>query len=196
MKEYTEALGPSDDARPRDFSDLATESELTAWLTAIPASKPTLSIAFSLDATEIGVSYRVGEARSIPMGRVDELKTILENPAFPKSAADVKTVTRALLDRNINAAGFTDDPSLYAFLLDADPGGCSLGAMVERRTELKPGPRADERAHFTHELTERLRPEIVRRSETPPNTLPRSLRANRTPSRRPCSRAWNTRESA
>ena len=43
--------------------------------------------------------------------------------------------------------------------------------MVERRLELKPGPRADERAHFTHELTERLRPEIQRRSETPTNTL-------------------------
>src|SRR5262249_3583634 len=49
------------------------------------------------------------------------------------------------------------------FLLDAEPGGCSLEAMVERRLELKPGPRADERAHFTHELTEKLRPEIERR---------------------------------
>src|SRR6185437_14369008 len=59
-----------------------------------------------------------------------------------------------------------DDPTLYAFLLDADLSGCSLEAMVERRLELKPGPRADERAAFTHELTERLRPDLARRSTT------------------------------
>ncbi len=36
--------------------------------------------------------------------------------------------------------------------------------MVERRLELKPGPRADERAHFAWELNERLRPEVQKRS--------------------------------
>ena len=35
--------------------------------------------------------------------------------------------------------------------------------MVERRLDLRTGPRADERALFIHELNERLRPEIDRR---------------------------------
>jgi DNA polymerase-1 len=170
LKEYTEAIGPSDDKRERDFAPLASQDELAAWLATIPSDKP-LSLAFSLDRSDIGLSWRAGEARSLPSARIGELRPTLENPSFPKSAADVKTLTRALLERHIKPAGFTEDPSLYAFLLDADPGGCSLEAMVERRLELRPGPRGDERACFTHELAERLRPEIVSRSASPPNTL-------------------------
>jgi DNA polymerase-1 len=170
LKEYTESLAPSEDTRPRDFAPLATAADLSAWLAAIP-SGATLSLAFSTDGADLGMSWREGEARSIPVSRLPELQIVLEDPAFPKSAADVKCLTRALLERNIAAEGFSDDPTLYAFLLDADLAGCSLEAMVERRLELKPGPRADERAHFTHELTERLRPEIARRSVTPPHTL-------------------------
>ena len=169
LKEYTESVAPSEDARPRDFAPLATAADVVAYVGRTPTSaadahvRP-LSVALSLDGAEIGLSWREGEARSIPLSRLEELQPVLEDGTFPKSAADVKTLTRALLDRNITAAGFTDDPSLYAFLLDADPGGCALDAMVQRRLELKPGPRADERAHFTHELTERLRPELQRRS--------------------------------
>ncbi|MES1258163.1 MAG: DNA polymerase I, partial [Acidobacteriota bacterium] len=51
--------------------------------------------------------------------------------------------------------------------LDADPGGCSLETMVERRLDLRPGPRADERALYVHELNERLRPEVIRRQLYP-----------------------------
>ncbi len=170
LKEYAEAMGPSDDKRERDFAPLATAAKLSAWLAAVPSGKP-VAVAFGLDRTEIGLSWRTGEARGIPVGRIEELRPALENPALPKCAADVKTLTRALLGLGITPAGFTEDPSLYAFLLDADPGGCSLEAMVERRLELRPGPRADERAHFTHELAERLRPEIVRRSAASSATL-------------------------
>ena len=109
------------------------------------------------------MSWRESEARSIPISRAGELRAVLEDPTIPKSAADLKNFQRTLLGLQITPAGFADDPSLYAFLLDAEPGGCSLEAMVERRLELKPGPRADERAHFTHELTEKLRPELERR---------------------------------
>ena len=162
LKELTEAAGPAEDARPRDFASLATAAELTAWLAGIPAEKP-LSIALGSDRTEVGLSWREGEARGIPASRMEELRAILEDAGLPKSTADLKTLTRLLLGHGITAAGFTDDPSLYSFLLDADPGGCALDTMVERRLELRPGPRADERAHFTHEITERLRPEVKRR---------------------------------
>src|SRR5205814_2153610 len=56
------------------------------------------------------------------------------------------------------------DAALYGFLLDADPASCSFEAMVERRLDLRPGPRADERALYVHELVERLRPEVMRRN--------------------------------
>ena len=164
LKEYSESVGPADDARPRDFAPLATAVELADWLASARPGE-TLSVAFGLDHSDIGLSFRAGEARSLHTGRIGELRPALEDAAIPKAAADVKTLTRALLERHVTPAGFTDDPSLYAFLLDADPGGCSLDAMVERRLELRPGPRADERAYFTHELAERLRPELTRRGE-------------------------------
>src|SRR6185437_10387922 len=58
--------------------------------------------------------------------------------------------------------------SPYFFLLGAHPRGCSLDAVVGHPLQLKPGPRADERACFTHELTELLRPEILRRESMQP----------------------------
>ncbi|HVV45721.1 MAG TPA: DNA polymerase I [Bryobacteraceae bacterium] len=167
LKEYTESLGVAEDTRPRDFATLATADETAAWLAARPADK-TLSFSFSSDCGEIGMSWQESEARAVPVSRVSELRETLENPAVPKSAADLKNFQRTLLGLQIEPAGFGDDPSLYSFMLDADPGSCSLDAMVERRLELKPGPRADERACFTHELTELLRPEIQRRESMLP----------------------------
>jgi DNA polymerase-1 len=162
LKEYTESLGPSDDNRPRDFAVLPTAEETAAWLAKRPADK-TLSFAFSSDCGELGMSWNEGEARSVPISRIEELRATLEDPDIPKATPDLKNSLRTLLGLQIQPHGFRDDPSLYSFLLDADPGGCSLEAMVERRLELKPGPRADERAHFAHELNALLRPEIQRR---------------------------------
>ncbi|HVW08560.1 MAG TPA: DNA polymerase I [Bryobacteraceae bacterium] len=167
LKEYTESLGPSEDNRPRDFATLATADDTAAWLAARPAEK-TLSFSFSSDCGEIGMSWKEGEARAVPVSRVSELRAVLENPEIPKSTADLKNFQRTLLGLQIEPQGFGDDPSLYSFLLDADPGSCSLESMIERRLELKPGPRADERACFTHELSELLRPEILRRESMLP----------------------------
>ena len=163
LKEYTEALGPSDDTRTRDFATLASQDDVSAWLAARPPEK-TLSFSFSSDCGELGMSWRESEARAIPISRVGEIRGVLEDAGVRKSAADLKNFQRTLLGLQVTPAGFADDPSLYSFLLDAEPGGCALEAMVERRLELKPGPRADERAHFTHELNELLRPEVQRRS--------------------------------
>lgn len=166
LKEYMESIGPAEDARTRDFSALDTPDHLKAWLAAIPAGT-TVAIALSIDATEVGLCCRDSEARTLPFSRLNELRSFVEDSASPKCAADLKTLTRILLEHGINAGGFTEDPSLYAFLLDADPGGCSLDAMIERRLGFKPGPRADERALFTRELSERLRPELEQRDGNP-----------------------------
>ncbi len=160
LKEYSDSVGPSEDTRARDFAALATAEDVSAWLQARP-NEAVLSFAIGTDQIDIGMSWKIGEARSIPLSRIEEVRTVLEDVNVPKAASDLKSLLRALLARGISALGFTDDPSLYAFLLDAEPASCGLDAMIERRLELKPGPRADERAHFTHELTERLRPAIA-----------------------------------
>jgi DNA polymerase I len=155
-------LGPSEDARPRDFAPLETAEAVRGFVAGVPKGTA-LAVAFSIDRDEIGFACRPGEARSLPISRLSELQPALGNADLPKAASDLKSLTLSLLKRGIQARGLRDDVSLYAFLLDADPASCSLEALVERRLDLRAGPRADERASFVHELNERLRPEVERR---------------------------------
>ncbi|HEY3824871.1 MAG TPA: DNA polymerase I [Bryobacteraceae bacterium] len=159
---HLKELGPSEDVRPRDFAPLASKEDTDAFIAGIPMGS-TLSIAFSSDQYEIGLACRPAEARSLPASRAGELRSALENADLPKASSDLKSLTLMFLKQGIEARGMRDDVSLYAFLLDADPASCSLEALVERRLDLRAGPRADERAAFVHELNERLRPEIERR---------------------------------
>jgi DNA polymerase-1 len=164
---HLKELGPSEDSRPRDFAPLENAEALRDFVAAVPAGA-SLSIALSADRQDFGMAYRAAEARSIPAARFGELKPYLEDPALPKVAADLKSLTLDLIKRGgpsgqVRPAGFHDDVSIYAFLLESDPGSCSLEALVERRLDLRAGPRADERASFVHELNERLKPEIERR---------------------------------
>jgi DNA polymerase-1 len=159
---HLKELGPSEDTRTRDFAALGSPDQLGAFIGGAPGESA-MSIAFSLEMNEFGLACRTCEARTLPDKRINELRAFLENPSRPKAAADLKWLTLEMLKRGITLAGFRDDVSLFAFLLDADPSGCSLDALVERRLDLKIGPRADERALYIHELNERLRPEIDRR---------------------------------
>jgi DNA polymerase-1 len=159
---HLKELGPSEDARERDFAALADAAALGGYVAGIP-EQTALSVGFSPELAEFGLACRTCEARSLPASRLEELRAVLENPAAPKAAADLKTLTLDLLKRGVHARGFRDDVSIYSFLIDADPSGCSLETMVERRLDLRAGPRADERALFIHELNELIRPEIDRR---------------------------------
>ena len=159
---HLKELGPSEDTRPRDFAPLASADQLGEFIGGA-AGESVMSIAFSPEMNEFGLACRTCEARTLPEKRIEEFRSFLEDPARPKAAADLKWLTLEMLKRGITPGGFQDDASLYAFLLDADPSGCSLDALVERRLDLKIGPRADERALYIHELNERLRPEIDRR---------------------------------
>jgi DNA polymerase I len=161
---HLKEMGPSEDARPRDFAPLETAEAVANFVARVPPDTA-LAIAFSTDQTEIGLACRPGEARSMPVSRLSELQSALENAnaELPKAASDLKSLTFSLLKRGIHARGLRDDISLYAFLLDADPGSCSLEALIERRLDLRAGPRADERASFVHELNQRLKPEVERR---------------------------------
>jgi DNA polymerase-1 len=159
---HLKELGPSEDSRTRDFAVLEDATAVRGYVDG--ASGRPLAISFAPElADEFGLACRAGEARSLPASRVGELRGVLEDAAIPKAAADLKNLTLHLLKRGIQTAGFADDIALYAFLLDADPGGCSLETMVERRLDLRVGPRADERALYIYELNDRLRPEIDRR---------------------------------
>ncbi len=159
---HLKELGPSEDARPRDFALLETAEAVRNFVAGMP-SGGALSIAFSSHQDEIGLAVRASEARSLPAARLGELGFALGNADIPKASNDLKSLTLNLMRAGIEVRGLRDDISVYAFLLEADPGGCSLESLVERRLDLRAGPRADERASFIHELNERLRPEIDRK---------------------------------
>jgi DNA polymerase I len=159
---HLKEMGPSEDARPRDFAPLESAEAVRSFVAGMPADG-VLSIAFSAYQDEIGLAVRAAEARSLPAVRLGELEFALGNADLPKASNDLKSLTLSLMRSGIEARGLRDDISVYAFLLEADPGACSLESLVERRLDLRAGPRADERASFIHELNERLRPEIDRK---------------------------------
>ena len=79
---------------------------------------------------------------------------------------------------------------LYAFLLDADPSGCSLEEQAQRRLDLKLGAAPEQHADIALELCE---PALAGDRRTRPA---QALRRNRTAAGRACWRAWSAPASA
>ena len=157
-------MGPSEDTRVRDYQRLETREAIEGYLNSIP-KHTLLAIAIDeqrgeLDFRALGISSKAGAARAISLQHPELVRPLLEDPDWPKIASDVKSATLALEKLNIHARGFAHDVMLYAFLLDADPGGCSLGSLAQRRFDLKLGPSPEQQADCTFELYEKLSPEI------------------------------------
>ena len=157
-------MGPSEDTRVRDYQRLETAEEIQNYLNSIPKRAP---VAIAIDLEEAGLDFRAlgiawqgGSARAISLQYPELLRPLLEDPDWPKIACNVKAATVALLKFAIHARGFEHDVMLYAFLLDADPSGCSLIALAQRRFDLKLGPSPEQQADVTFELYEKLSPEI------------------------------------
>lgn len=162
---HLKELGPSEDTRPRDYQALATAEAVDTWLAAIPPGAP-LSVAIARSGEgefpmgTIGLAWKPGEARAVPVDLIDRLRPILEDAARPKVACDVKSVLLALSGLDIDARGFDHDVMLYAFLLDADPAGCSLNELAHRRFDLKLGAVPEQHADYALELHEKLSADI------------------------------------
>src|SRR5882724_9360016 len=157
-------MGPSEDTRVRDYQRLETPEAIEGYLKSIPEHTP-LAIAIDasdheLDFRALGISSKGGEARAISLQYPELVRPLLEDPHWPKIACNVKAALLALAKLDIHAQGFVHDVMLYAFLLDADPGGCSLAELAQRRFDLKLGPALEQQADVTFELQEKLSPEV------------------------------------
>jgi DNA polymerase I len=158
-------LGPSDDTRARDYQALDTPEALEHWLAEIPAGRPVaVAIAksaeseFALDT--VGLAWKRGEARAVPLPLIERLRPFMEDAARPKIACDVKSVLLAFAKLGIEARGFGHDVMLYAFLLEADPGSCTLDELAHRRMDLKLGAAPEQHADYALELYETLSEEV------------------------------------
>ena len=157
-------LGPSEDTRARDYRRLETAEEIAAYLSSIPKHAPA-AIAIDAERGEfdfraLGISLKSGEARALSLQHPELLRPLLEDPDWPKIACNVKDVILALSRLGIHARGFVHDVMLYAFLLDADPSGCALSSLAQRRFDLKLGASPEQQADCVFELNEKLSPEV------------------------------------
>jgi DNA polymerase-1 len=160
-------LGPGEDTRARDYRVAANAEDLAGWLREAAGAPVAVAIAqsaeggFALDT--MGLAWRPGEARAVAADLLPGLRPWLEDERAPKIACDVKSVLLALGRLGVEARGFRHDVMLEAFLLDADPAGCSLDELARRRLDLKPGAAPEQRADIALELCARIWPEVQRR---------------------------------
>jgi DNA polymerase-1 len=158
-------LGPAEDSRTHDYRAIGGEDELEAWMAEVPDGAP-VAIAISKSADgefaldTIGLAWRPGEARAVTAENLAHLKPYLECGAAPKIACDVKTALLELARLGIEGRGFQHDIMLYAFLLDADPGGVTLEEQARRRLDLKLGASPEQHADIVLELFRMLEPAI------------------------------------
>ena len=161
-------VGPTEDAHTRDYATIATREEAVEYGASLAKLEPEKAIAFAIESTVegdlpltmLGASYQPGVARALSIDFIDAVKPILEDERRSKIAHDAKAVTLALAKQGVEARGFRHDVMLYAFLLCADPAGCSAPVLAERYLDRKLGAAAEQHADLAMTLAERLAPEI------------------------------------
>jgi DNA polymerase-1 len=152
-------LPPEDDSATRDYGVLADETAVAEWLGKRPADA---RIAVALDLTNafVGLSYRLGEGRAVPLALLEAVRPVIESETIPKIAHDAKALAIGLAGLGVRAAQVAEDAMLYAFLLCADPGGCSPEALAERFLDRKLNAAAEQQAEATLTVAEMLRPQV------------------------------------
>jgi DNA polymerase-1 len=160
--------GPSEDAHTRDYVTIETREGARAYGESLARLEGATPIAFAIQSTAdgglplttIGVSHQPGIARALSIEYLDVLKPVLEDLRRPKAAHDVKALTLELARYGVEARGFRHDVLLYAFLLCADPSGCSPEVLAQRYLDRKLNAMAEQHADLAITLAERLAPEI------------------------------------
>ncbi|HTU48042.1 MAG TPA: DNA polymerase I [Bryobacteraceae bacterium] len=152
-------LPPEDDSATRDYGTLPDAQAVAEWLDKRPASAP-IAIALDLTNAFLGLSYRLGEGRAVPLSLIEAMLPILESDAVTKIAHDAKALAIGLASLGIKTSHIDEDVMLYAFLLSADPGGCSPEALAERFLDRKLNAAAEQQAEATLTVAEMLRPQV------------------------------------
>ncbi|MGI9072539.1 MAG: DNA polymerase I [Bryobacteraceae bacterium] len=154
-------LPPEDDSATRDYAALTDAAAVAEWLSKRPNGVP---IAVSLDLTNsfAGLSYQSGEGRAVPFSLLHAVRPILESETIPKIVHDVKGFLISCSVLGTAAKNLTEDVMLYAFLLSADPGGCSPEALAERYLDRKLNAAAEQQAEATLAVADMLRPQVER----------------------------------
>jgi len=149
----------------RDYRTLDSAEDVKRHLSEIPPDAPVAVMLAPAGEGELavgmlGLAWKPGEARAVPLSLVDCVRPLLEDPARRKITHDLKSLLVAIATLGVDPHGFTEDVMLYAFLLDADPAGCGLEQLAQRHLDRKLGAGIEERADVALELAVRLGSEI------------------------------------
>jgi DNA polymerase-1 len=152
-------LPPEDDSATRDYGTLNDAAAVSHWLNKRPANAP---VAIVLDLTNafIGLAYQIGQGRAVPLSLLDQVRPLLESDTIPKVVHDLKAFLVACAGLGLEPRNVIEDAMLYAFLLSAEPGGCSPESLAERFLDRKLNPAAEQQAECTLAVLEILRPSI------------------------------------
>jgi DNA polymerase-1 len=88
------------------------------------------------------------------------VRPILESAAVPKVVHDAKAFIVDLQKLGVQGQNISEDVMLYAFLLNADPGGVSPEGLAERILDRKLNAAAEQQAEAVLAVAELLRPQI------------------------------------
>jgi DNA polymerase-1 len=152
-------LPPEDDSATRDYTTLNEPAAIQTWLDARPKDAP-LAVALDLTNFFVGLSYQTGVGRAVPLSSVEAIRGVLESVAVPKVVHDAKAFLIDLHQFSIQPQNISEDAMLYAFLLNADPGGVSPEGLAERFLDRKLNAAAEQQAESTLAVVELLRPQI------------------------------------
>ena len=152
-------LPAEDDSATRDYATLNDAEALESWLNKRPSGAP---IAAALDLTNgfFGLSYHVGEGRAASIALIETVRPVFESEDIVKIVHDAKAFLMAASGIGITPRNIGEDAMLYAFLISADPGGCSPENLAERFLDRKLNAAAEQQAEATLAITQMLRPQI------------------------------------
>lgn len=155
LKELKEAEPAAD----KDYKSLLTEEEVRGYLAEIPSGVPVAIAAGS----GIGMAWRAGEGRGIPESFLPVVQDFFNANGRELITHDIKETSATLKKSGLEARGLHHDVMLYAFLIQADPSGCSCDTLAEKYLDRKLGESLDARADCALELYQKLEPAIQER---------------------------------
>ena len=110
-----------------------------------------------------GLSYKAGEGRAIAVLASETLRPHSRIGNDTEKLCMMRKRSSSLLaPLNIMPRGITGDAMLYAFLLSADPGGCTPEALAERFLDRKLNAAAEQQAEATLAVSSLLAPQLAK----------------------------------
>ncbi|MGO8787134.1 MAG: DNA polymerase I [Terriglobia bacterium] len=155
-----------------ESEELTSQQSVEGWLQTADTNA-TLALAMGVEGDEgfagrlVGLGLADGKrVATVALGDMADLLPALA-PALTdckwhKAAHNSKLLQLLLAKRGIALAGVADDTMLYSYLLEPLASSHTLSDVVLRRQGRKISPSLAEAANRTHQLSELLRPEIVR----------------------------------